>query len=178
MILAHDELIHLLETGVIENGQHSAVGGASIDIHLGDTILIEADIEHVADYRERSPLKMREVKLTPDGYVMRPGEFILAHCVEYLRMPLHHTALLRTKSSMGRIGFEHMDAGVVDPGFHGQLTLEFKNQLQYQSFRIRPGDPVGQLVFFRHATVELDNSYLAKGRYNGQRGVNQTRPNP
>lgn len=175
MILAHNELIYLLDSGVIESGQHAAVGGASIDIHLGDTILIEADTEHVADYRARTPLKMREVRLTPDGYVMRPGEFILAHCVEYLRMPLNLTALLRTKSSMGRIGFEHMDAGVVDPGFHGQLTLEFKNQLQHQSFRIRPGDPVGQLVFFRHETVEHDNSYLAKGRYNGQMGVNQTR---
>ena len=47
-----------------------------------------------------------------------------------------------------------------------------------QSFRIRPGDAVGQLVFFRHETVNHDDSYLAKGRYNGQRGVNQTRPNP
>ena len=177
MILAHDELIHLLDSGVIQHGQRAAVGGASIDIHLGDTILVEADTEYIADYRDRTPLKMREVKLDDSGFVMRPGQFILAHCVECLTMPLHLTALLRTKSSMGRIGFEHMDAGVVDPGFHGQLTLEFKSQLQCQSFRIRPGDDVGQLVFFRHETVNHDDSYLAKGRYNGQRGVNQTRPN-
>ena len=49
MILAHDELVYLLDSGVIQHGQHAAVGGASIDIHLGDTILIEADTEHVAD---------------------------------------------------------------------------------------------------------------------------------
>ena len=181
--LAYDELAHLVESGVTESGRLEAVGGSSVDIHLGDKILIENRRKRlhrvnvpVVDYSDREPLDVIEVDLSKTGeYVLSPGQFILAHSVEVLNMPLNMSALLRTKSSMGRIGFEHMDAGWVDPGFSGQLTLEFKNQLESHAIRIRPGDQVGRLVFFRHETVEHDNSYKAKGRYNGQRGAVQTR---
>ena len=181
--LAYGDLVHLVESGVIESGRLEAVGGSSVDIHLGGKILIENRRNTksgfsvpVVDYGDREPLDVIEFDLSKAGeFVLSPGQFILAHSVEVLNMPLSMSALLRTKSSMGRIGFEHMDAGWVDPGFSGQLTLEFKNQLESHAIRIRPGDQVGQLVFFRHETVEHDNSYKARGRYNGQRGAVQIR---
>ena len=174
-VLAYNELVHLLDSGVIEHGRLDAVGGASIDLHLGPKILVEFAGQTV-DYRERTPLDMFEIDISgDDGYLLKPGQFILAHSVEFLRMPLNIMALLRTKSSQGRMGWEHADSGIVDPGFHGQLTLEFTNITQRHPIRIRAGDTCAQLVFMRHEMVEYDNSYLAKGRYNGQTGVNQTR---
>ena len=74
---------------------------------------------------------------------------------------------------MGRMAFEHMDSGFVDPGFHGSLTLEFCNASQYHQIRIRPGDRVGQLVFCRGRAVSAEHSYRAKGNYNGAAGVRQ-----
>lgn len=178
MVLAHDELVALFERGVIQGGRPEAISGTSVDIHLGDTILVEnypTFALRVVDYRNRSPLNMVEHKLGDDGFLLQPGQFILAHTVETLAMPYDVSALLRTKSSMGRIGLEHMDAGWIDPAFTGALTLEFTNTLQHHAIRIRPGDPVGQLVFFRHAPVDFDNSYAANGRYSGSCGVEQVR---
>ena len=175
MLMTHDELVELFDQGAIRCGRRDAIGGSSIDIHLGDTILIESAVDHVVDYRARTPLQMTKLRIPDEGFVLRPGDFILAHSVESLTMPLDVSALLRTKSSMGRIGFEHMDAGWVDPGFFGALTLEYTNQLRHQSIRLRAGDPVGQLVFFRGAPVRDEDSYMVRGRYNGSTTVEQVR---
>lgn len=178
-ILAYNELIHLLDSGVIQDGKHSAVGGSSIDIHLGPTIIAEkgtgADFYGTIDYRERDKFWGEKIELNDNGFALFPGEFILAHTIEKFEIPLNLSALLRTKSSMGRIGLEHLDAGWIDPGFSGALTLELTNTLQSHAIRIRPGDSIGQLVFFRHEMVEYDNSYKAKGRYSGSDTVEQTR---
>ena len=177
-ILAYDELVHLLDSGVIQDGKHCAVGGSSIDIHLGRTIIIERspiDGYGVIDYRERDQFYGTKGVMYEDGFDIFPGQFILAHTVEKFDIPLNLSALLRTKSSMGRIGLEHLDAGWVDPGFSGALTLELTNTLRHHAIRIRPGDAIGQLVFFRHEMVEYDNSYKAKGRYSGSDTVEQTR---
>lgn len=175
-ILAHRELRGLLLDGVIQGGRMDAVGASSIDIHLGDEILIEEIAPgHVIDYRARTQPKMTAHKIGADGFVLGPGQFILAHSVERLSMPDNLSAMLRTKSSMGRVGWEHMDAGFVDAGFYGALTLEFKNNLESQSILIRPGDPCGQLVFFEHEPVPDEASYAARGRYNGSATVEQVR---
>ncbi len=175
-ILAHRELRGLMLDGVIQGGRMDAVGASSIDIHLGDEILIEEIAPgHVIDYRARTKPKMVPLKLDAGGLVLGPGQFILAHSVERLSMPDNLSAMLRTKSSMGRIGWEHMDAGFVDAGFFGALTLEFKNNLESQSILIRPGDPCGQLVFFEHDAVPAEASYAVRGRYNGSETVEQVR---
>ena len=179
-ILAFDELIHLIDTGVIANGRHAAVSGTSIDLHLGPRILIEADRKDilgrypVLDYRERTPMNVEQYDMDPEeGYVLMPGQFILAHSLEAFDVPLNMSAMLRCKSSMGRMGFEHLDAGWVDPGFEGVLTFEFVNVCQHHAIRIRPGDPVGQLVWHRHAMIDYDKSYKANGRYSGRSSVAQ-----
>lgn len=59
-----------------------------------------------------------------------------------------------------------------DAGWHGSvLTLEFRNLSRYHSIRIRPGDAIGQMVFFSHAEVPADRSYAARGRYNNDTTV-------
>lgn len=175
-VLAYDEIVKLFDSGVIKHGRRDAISGASVDLHLGSKILIEG-FGKTVDYRGRNSLDMIEIDISgPDGFVLKPGQFILAHSVECLRMPLNVMALLRTKSSQGRMGWEHADSGIIDPGFEGQLTLEFTNITQRHPTRIRAGDPCAQLVFMRHAQVDPSKSYLEKGRYNGQRGVTQTRP--
>ena len=175
-ILAHRELRGLLLDGVIQGGRMDAVGASSIDIHLGDEIMIEEIAPgHVIDYRARTKPKMTAHRMGTDGFVLGPGQFILAHSAERLSMPDNLSAMLRTKSSMGRIGWEHMDAGFVDAGFFGALTLEFKNNLESQSILIRPGDPCGQLVFFEHEPVPDEASYAVRGRYNGSATVEQVR---
>lgn len=179
-ILTHRSLDNMVGT-FIKSGRESAVSGTSIDIHLGRKILIESPTvrPRIVDYRARQQLEMFEVELDGDGYYdLEPGEFILAHSVEVLDVPAHLSALLRSKSSMGRIGFEHADAGWVDPGFRGALTFEFCNITRHHSIRLRAGDAVGQLIFFEHPCVEPEMLYSKRGRYGGSLTVEQTRPHP
>ena len=98
---------------------------------------------------------------------LEPNQFILAQTVEMFNLPLDISAEYKLKSSMARIGLEHLNAGWADAGWHGSvLTLELKNISQCQRIRIRPGDAIGQIVFFRHKPVPYEKSYAARGRYN------------
>jgi dCTP deaminase len=182
-ILTHTRLRNHVRLGTFGSDIDSLldqVSGSSIDIRLGRKILIErhAVRPRIVDYRSRQQLEMYEVELGEDGYILEPGEFILAHSMEVLDIPGTASALLRSKSSMGRIGFEHADAGWIDPGFHGALTFEFCNITRYHAIRIRPGDAVGQLILFEHSHVGQDHLYSNRGRYGGSNTVEQTRPHP
>lgn len=182
MLLSHDDLMFLVETNVIEHAKEEAVNAASIDIHLGRRILIERGNHEdrppmVIDYRKRERPLMWEYDMPDEGYVLKPGEFILAQSVEVFNLPDDLSAEYKLKSSMARIGLEHMNAGWCDAGWHGSvLTLEFKNMLNDHAIRIRPGDAIGQMIFFRHAVVPRGKSYAARGRYNNDKSVSTIRP--
>lgn len=175
--LNHAEITRLCQAGAVAGWSPECVNPASLDLRLGKTILVEARRPYGAqplDYRARSKMHTQTVVMDDEeGFVLAPGQFILAHTAEQLSMPDNICALWRTKSSMGRMAFEHMDAGWVDCGFHGALTLEFCNASQYHPIRIRPGDRIGQLVFFRGRKVAAEHSYRAKGNYCGAAGVRQ-----
>lgn len=176
MLLSHNELLELIERGVIENAKPDAVNSASIDVHLGDVIMVEDFTcrPQLIDYRRRDKPRMKKVNLREDdyGYVLEPNQFILAQTVEVFHLPLDISAEYKLKSSMARIGLEHLNAGWADAGWHGSvLTLELKNITQCQRILIRPGDAIGQMVFFRHKPVPLERSYAARGRYNKDQTV-------
>lgn len=172
--LNHAQILALVESGAIRNVDHDCINAASLDLRLGDEILIESECDRVIDYRARERLSMHTVKLDPErGFVLHPGEVMLAHTLEVCDFPDDLAALFRIKSSMGRVFLEHMDAGWVDPGFNGPLTLEFKNLSQHHAIRLRPGDRIGQLVFLRGDAVSEEQSYRTRGNYNGASGVKQ-----
>ena len=174
MLLSHNELLELIECGVIENAKPDAVNSASIDVHLGDVIMVEdfSSGPQLIDYRAREKPAMKKVHMHEDGFVLEPNQFILAQTVEVFHLPLDISAEYKLKSSMARIGLEHLNAGWADAGWHGSvLTLELKNITQCQRILIRPGDAIGQMVFFRHKPVPQERSYAARGRYNGDKTV-------
>jgi deoxycytidine triphosphate deaminase len=197
--LNYQEIQELIDQGVIKKTNKRFVNTASLDIRIQDTIIVEEPVswlkvlwsklkllwwvlfdkhEHTKPveaneivYRARGRFRHRTIKIGPDGFTFKPGTFILGASIERFDIPDDIAALLRTKSSMGRSGFEHMDAGWVDPGFRGHLTLEYQNNLKHHSIRIYPGDRVGQLIFLRGKPVDPKHSYRANGNYNDQTGV-------
>ena len=176
MLLSHNQLITLIDAGIISGAKHTAVNSASIDLHLGNKILIEVNSDGVVDYSKRQRLHMHEVDIT-HGYILAPGEFILAQSVEVFNLPVDISGEYKLKSSMARIGLEHLNAGWADAGWHGSvLTLEFKNMTQFHRIQLKAGDAIGQMVFFKHEPVELDQSYAVRGRYNNDKQVSGIKP--
>ena len=112
----------------------------------------------------------KEIKykqITTDKYLLLPGQFVLATTMEYFELPDNLTAFVEGRSSLGRMGLFIQNAGWVDPGFKGEITLELFNANRC-AIELNVGRRVGQLVF-----AQLDdnarNPY--RGKYQGQRGA-------
>lgn len=82
--------------------------------------------------------------------VLRPGEFRLANTRETITIPGHLLVRAEGKSSWARLGLQvHATAGFLDPGFHGQVTLELKN-LHHENPITIPYDAwIGQFLVCR-----------------------------
>lgn len=173
-LLSYDQLVILIAQGVIDAPIEN-VNAASIDLTLDDEIMFESSYQestHPVDLSKRESIHLERHLMSEDGYVISPGAFILASTREVFNLPKFISCEYKLKSSMARNALEHCNAGWADAGFNNsKLTLELKNFSQYQSLRIRPGMPIGQMVFFLHSLVPDHASYANKGRYNGQQSV-------
>ncbi|UZV39693.1 dCTP deaminase [Trabzonvirus APT65] len=177
MLLSSPQLHQLIDAGVI-NALHDNVNSASIDVRIGDEILIETPLmgdenlfRQPVDISKKQSPAFTKVKIPEEGYIIRPGECFLAHTVETFNLPNTISGQFILRSSVGRCFLEHMQAGWADAGWHGaQLTLEFCNMLKHHDLLIKPGMRIGQMVFFEHEDAGSD-SYQIKGNYNGQQGA-------
>lgn len=88
----------------------------------------------------------------PRGWVLHPGDFALGCTIERIRVPPDLVCQVNGRSSLGRIGLAvHVTAGFCDPGFDGQITLEFAN-LGDEPVALVPGMRICQVVFMRLQT--------------------------
>ncbi len=93
--------------------------------------------------------------LNPAGYdlrtsskiVLKPKQHKLTATLENVELGLKVTAFLHIRSSLAREGVIGSFA-VVDPGFHGQLTLNICNAGE-KKITIREGEPIVQIVFHK-----------------------------
>lgn len=178
-LLSYMELCELVERGVI-NAPMANVNAASIDITLGDKLLVEC--LHVAhhypkvDLANKDSLTFTEVFIGEHGYMLEPGEFVLGQSCEVFNMPNTLAAEYKLKSSLARCGLQHLLAGWADPGWNGSvLTLELHNITKSHDLLLRPGMKIGQMVFWRCAEVPADKSYASVGQYNGDRTVQHSK---
>lgn len=113
----------------------------------------------------------------PNGYVLKPGEFVLGHTVETVRLPNNLAGRVEGRSSWGRRGIMvHLTAGFIDPGFHGQITLEILNVSKLPVF-LPYGERICQLSLYR-MTSSSARPYghpSRGGSYNGQTGATPAR---
>jgi len=173
-LISHNELCELVEQGVI-NAHPSNINGASIDLTLHDVIMIEdtpARYSNVVSLANKENIATKEIVIDEGGYVLKPGEFILASTVEVFNLPNNIAAEYVLKSSMARNGLQHMLAGFCDPGWsNSRLTLELKNVTRWHELLIKPGQKIGQVKFFRVEPVPDHASYANRGQYNNQTKV-------
>lgn len=170
MILSDRTIIKMLEEKTLtvtplEKGQ---IQPASVDIRLGNTFGIVEDLPTgIVTLDEEIKYKTIET----DRYILLPGQFVLASTMEYISLPDNLTAFVEGRSSLGRMGLFIQNAGWVDPGFSGEITLELFNANRC-AIELRARRRVGQLVFAEMDAPALDPY---RGKYQGQRGATGTR---
>ena len=172
MLLSYVELCDLIEKGVLEKSDFQNINSASIDLVLGKTIMVEKQRAGIINMLDKSGDHLQTLIMGDEGYVVQPGEAILAETVEIFHLPNSISGEYKLKSTQARNFFNHLNAGWADAGWNGSvLTLEFVNHNRWHSVRIQPGMKCGQMVFFKHTEVPADRSYAARGQYNGDRSV-------
>lgn len=138
---------------------------ASIDLTLGEGFL-EPLPNQIAGHGVCTTIASRPVQykeLTGNCLWIPAHGFMLARTAEYIRMPQHLTAFVEGRSSVGRLGLFVQNAGWVDPGFHGTITLELFNALP-NPIAIPVGTRICQIVVAE--AREVLTPY--RGKYQGQ----------
>ena len=170
MILSDKTILKMLDKKslVINPVTKEQIQPASVDIRLGNTFSVVDDTpSNIITLESQINYKT----ITTDTYLIMPGEFVLATTMEYFELPDNLTAFVEGRSSLGRMGLFIQNAGWVDPGFKGEITLELYNANRC-AIELKAGRRVGQLVF-----AEMDapaiNPY--NGKYQGQMGATGSR---
>lgn len=170
MILCDKAIMEMLGEGNLKispltTGQIQA---ASVDIRLGDTFAV---VEDTADGIINLYDEIGYKTITTNSYVLLPGQFVLATTMEYIELPNDLTAFVEGRSSLGRMGLFIQNAGWVDPGFKGEITLELFNANRC-AIRLTSGRRLGQLVFSKMNEPAL---FPYNGKYQGQTGATGSR---
>ncbi len=170
MILSDKTILKMLDEKslVINPVTKEQIQPASVDIRLGKTFSVVDDTpSNIITLESQISYKT----ITTDTYLIMPGEFVLATTMEYFELPDNLTAFVEGRSSLGRMGLFIQNAGWVDPGFKGEITLELYNANRC-AIELKAGRRVGQLVF-----AEMDSPAINpyNGKYQGQMGATGSR---
>lgn len=163
MILSDRTLKRLIDNRelVVDPIDEKSIQPASIDCRLGNHFLV---IEHNTMDILTMDSEIRYREFEGETITIPPHSFLLATTLEYVKLPDSVTAFVEGRSSIGRIGLFIQNAGWVDPGFEGRLTLELYNANSLP-IKLQAGRRLCQLVFCK---MDQPAQFPYRGKYQGQ----------
>lgn len=136
---------------------YSEISGVTVDIRLGNKFRVFVD--HQAPYIDLSGPKAQvqealnsvmsdEIVIAHDkSFFLHPGELALAVTLESVTLPGNIVGWLDGRSSLARLGLMvHVTAHRIDPGWSGNIVLEFFNSGKLP-LALKPGMKIGALSF-------------------------------
>ncbi|WP_433625828.1 dCTP deaminase [Halomicrococcus sp. NG-SE-24] len=184
MILSDADILRRLEEGdlVVDPLDDPAlqIQPASVDLRLGEQFLEfqHANIPCIHPDSEKEVENYVTETTVPEGeeFILHPGDFVLGTTKERVEIPPDLLAHVEGRSSFGRLAVViHATAGVVDPGYCGQITLELSN-LGTAPVALTPGTRISQLIFTELKTPS-DRPYGSErgSKYQDQEGPQASR---
>ncbi len=166
MILSDISIKEKLASGelVIEPRSELAIQPGSIDCRIGNHFLLLDETQmpgSMISFTEE--VKYKEI--VGDSIIIPPHSFLLATTMEYIKLPNNFSAFVEGRSSIGRLGLFIQNAGWVDAGFEGTITLELYNANSLP-IQIDAGRRVCQLVLCQ---MDQAAEHPYKGKYQGQK---------
>ncbi|KEQ19576.1 dCTP deaminase [Endozoicomonas numazuensis] len=133
------------------------INGVSVDLTLGNSFRVFND--HAAPFvdisgpreeinRVLDSIMSKEIALADgEAFFLHPGELALAVTRESITLPDDIVGWLDGRSSLARLGLMvHVTAHRIDPGWSGQIVLEFFNGGKLP-LALRPGMGIGAINF-------------------------------
>lgn len=160
----------------------SMISGVSVDIRLGNEFRVFQD--HTAPFIDLSGPKeemqkamnsvMSDEIIIADGdaFFLHPGELALAVTYESVTLPDNIVGWLDGRSSLARLGLMvHVTAHRIDPGWSGQIVLEFYNSGKLP-LALRPKMKIAALNFeTMSASAERPYNKRVDAKYRDQKGA-------
>jgi dCTP deaminase len=153
---------------------------ASVDLRLGREFLefqrTNTPCIHPKSDDEIAEYVTETVVEEEDDFVLHPGDFVLGTTRERVEIPPDLIAHVEGRSSLGRLAIVvHATAGLCDPGYEGQITLELSN-LGAAPVALSPGMRISQLTF-TELTSAAERPYGDErgSKYQGQTGPQASR---
>ncbi|TKX78985.1 dCTP deaminase [Halorubrum sp. SD626R] len=184
MILSDADILDRLADGdlVVEplGDVDQQVQPASVDLRLGERFLefqrTNIPCIHPTEADEVGEYVTETTVPEGDEFILHPGDFVLGTTTERVEIPDDLVAHVEGRSSLGRLAIVvHATAGLCDPGYKGQITLELSN-LGTAPVALSPGMRVSQLTFTELKTP-ADRPYGAErgSKYQDQDGPQASR---
>ena len=180
MTLSKPEIETALEQGELSIRRPAKVGDiriepSSVDCHLGSSVAVYDGADTQIDVADESTYPSMTTYHDVAEVEIQPREFMLAHTQEVVALPDDIVGYLHGRSSVGRLSLFVENAGLVDAGFTGDLTLELFNAGK-NPIVLRRGMRICQLTLHRH-DEQPDATYGAQNgnKYQGQRGPTPSR---
>lgn len=163
MVLSDGTLKQLMEEKklVVDPLTPESIQCSSIDCRLG-THFLDVEDKGMEIITLDTEITYREIEA--DSITIPPKSFLLATTMEYIKLPDDVTAFVEGRSSIGRMGLFIENAGWVDAGFEGRITLELYNASSLP-IKLQSGRRICQLVFCKMDKPAVEPY---RGKYQGQ----------
>lgn len=160
MRLSDQHIIQALNEGrigIIPRPADEMISGVSVDLRLGNrfrvfcshnTPYIDLTGSRAAIDQAVEKVMGDEIILSPtDNFVLHPGDFALGITQEVLSISDDLVGWLDGRSSLARLGLMvHVTAHRIDPGWDGNIVLEFFNSGK-MPLALQPGMVIGAISF-------------------------------
>ena len=158
-----------------------AISGVSVDLRLGQRFRVFSShtIPFIDLSGSREQVDLAVEKVMGDEifigdeatFVLHPGELALGITLESITLPDDLVGWLDGRSSLARLGLMvHVTAHRIDPGWSGNIVLEFFNSGKLP-LALRPGMAIGAMSF-ETLTGPAQRPYTKRddAKYRGQSG--------
>ena len=160
MRLCDRDIYQHLQDGIIKitpQPEYTQISGVTVDIRLGNKFRVFND--HQAPYIDLSGPRAQvqdalnsvmsdEIYIDDDkSFFLHPGELALAVTHESVTLPDNIVGWLDGRSSLARLGLMvHVTAHRIDPGWSGNIVLEFFNSGKLP-LALKPKMKIGAISF-------------------------------
>lgn len=149
---------------------------SSIDLRLGREVKrYNQDVTYVTPDLDIGGVMNERVVEAGEVIPVHPTDFLLVPTLEWVEIPDDLQGQVTGRSSIGRLGIEvHSTAGLIDPGYEGQIVLEISNNSNV-TIELKPDMRVAQLVL-HDTTSPAESPYGERpdSKYQRQTGAQQS----
>ena len=150
------------------------LGTCSIDLRLGNVFRVfdHSKYPYIDPSKKNfsNEITKKVVIKNGEGFVMQPGDFVLAVTLEQIKIPNNMMGRLEGRSSLGRLGIVvHSTASIFDAGWDGKCVLELGN-LGRMAVKLTPGMRICAMSFLQLSS-EAETPYSQKktAKYRAQK---------